>query len=324
VKAVMYHYVRPEQAAPPHFRHLPLDGFRRQLDHFAASAHIASAAEFEHALDSGEPAPESIVLTFDDGLRDHHDHVLPELRARGLWGIFFVSTLPYTRREVLDVHKVHLALGRAGGRAVLRELESLIGPEMLEPEYVERLDGSLYRGHVEDAATAQVKRLLNYHLRLEHRSRICHEVFLRSGGNEAEDLAAHYLSAEQLRLLREQGMWIGGHSGSHRLWSQLSLEAQAHEVRGSLGTLAELLGERIRGFCYPYGGDHSFNADTLGLLEVAGVEFAFSVEPRDIGASDLRRRRLALPRYDCNVFPHGLSRRGRAPEPSQGGEAGLR
>src|SRR6185295_4826270 len=157
----MYHYVRPERAALPYFRYLPLDGFRRQLDHFAATAHIVSADELQQALASGQPLRDSIVLTFDDGLRDHHEYVLPELRARGLWGIFFVSTLPYEQQRVLDVHKVHLALGRAGGQAVLRELEALIAPEMLQPEYVAQLAGELYRGHVEDEATARVKRLLN-------------------------------------------------------------------------------------------------------------------------------------------------------------------
>jgi peptidoglycan/xylan/chitin deacetylase (PgdA/CDA1 family) len=306
----MYHYVRPERAALPHFRYLPLDGFRRQLDHFAATAHIASAAEFQHALHSEQPEAGAVVLTFDDGLSDHFDYVLPELLARGLWGIFFVSTLPYAEQRVLDVHKVHLALGRAGGSAVLRELEALIGPEMLEPEYVARLEAELYRGHVEDEATARVKRLLNYYLRLEHRARLCHEVFVRTGGDEARDVAAHYASAEQLRAMRAQGLSIGAHSVSHRLLSQLNPAAQALEVHSSLASLEQILGEPVTSFCYPYGGPHSFNADTLQLLETARVEFAFSVEPRDIEAVDLRQRRLCLPRYDCNLFPHGASRVG--------------
>jgi peptidoglycan/xylan/chitin deacetylase (PgdA/CDA1 family) len=306
----MYHYVRPERAALPYFRYLPLDGFRRQLDHFATTGRIASAAEFEHALATGEAARDALVLTFDDGLFDHHEFVLPELQARGLWGIFFVSALPYLEQRVLDVHKVHLALGRAGGRGVLQELEALIRPEMLDAEAVAQLEDRLYRGHVEEAATAQVKRVLNYYLRLEHRSRICHEVFLRTGGDERADVAAHYANAAQLRALRRAGMCIGAHSISHRLLSQLSRAEQACEVQGSIVTLAELLGEPVDSFCYPYGGEHSFNADTLALLESAGIRFAFSVEPRDIDAADLRQRRLRLPRYDCNVFPHGASRVG--------------
>jgi len=310
MKAVMYHYVRPEHTAPPHFRYLPLDSFRRQLDHFQATTRVASEADFARALASGEPGPDSIVLTFDDGLRDHYEHVLPELRARGLWGIFYVATLPQTERRVLDVHKVHLALGRAGGKSVLAELRDVIRPDMVEPEYVARLEGNLYRGHVEDEATAEVKRLLNYYLRLEHRSMACHEVFRRTGGDDARDVVQHYASAAQLRLLRDAGMTIGGHSVSHHLLSQLSELDQEREIQDSLTTLAEVLGQRIASFCFPYGGDHSFNTHTLTVLEAAGIESCFSVDGRDISAADLRERRLALPRYDCNVFPHGASKLG--------------
>jgi peptidoglycan/xylan/chitin deacetylase (PgdA/CDA1 family) len=306
----MYHYVRPPETALPHFRYLPLDGFRRQLDHFARTAHIASAAEFGQCLASAQPAPDAIVLTFDDGLRDHAAFVLPELRARGLWGIFFVSTLPYAQR-VLDVHKVHLALGRAGGRVVLRVLEGLIQPEMIEPEYVASLQSELYRGHVEDEATSRVKRLLNYYLKLEHRAWLCHEVYLRTGGDPARDVPQHYLSGAQLHELSALGMTIGAHSVSHRLLSQLSAAEQEREVKGSIATLEQLLGQRVASFCYPYGGDHSFNADTLRLLTAAEIDFAFSVEARDIRSDDLRAR-LTLPRYDCNVFPHGESRVGQA------------
>jgi peptidoglycan/xylan/chitin deacetylase (PgdA/CDA1 family) len=309
----MYHYVRPESAAAPHFRYLPLDGFRRQLDHFTAQAHIASAAEFWEAIGRRQPAPGSVVLTFDDGLADHYRYVLPELRARGLWGLFFVPTLPYTTGRVLDVHKTHLALGRAGGRRVLRELEPLLRPELLEPDCAARLTGCLYRGHVEDEATLEVKRVLNYYLRLEYRTSICDQVYRRTGGVEQVDVQQHYASAEQLRELGAAGMTLGAHSVSHRLLSQLSPAEQTREVEDSLGTLGELLGERVRSFCYPYGGDHSFDAHTLGVLDRAGVEFAFSVEPREISAPDLSEKRLALPRFDCNAFPHGQSKLGPGP-----------
>jgi len=81
-------------------------------------------------------------------------------------------------------------------------------------------------------------------------------------------------------------------------------------VEESLGALGELLGERVRSFCYPFGGNHSFDAHTLGVLDRAGIEFAFSVEAREISARDLSEMRLALPRFDCNAFPHGQSKLG--------------
>jgi peptidoglycan/xylan/chitin deacetylase (PgdA/CDA1 family) len=307
MKAVMYHYVRPSGAALPCLHYLPLDSFRRQLDHLQAAYKVASARDFASALSGAELAGESLVLTFDDGLSDHYQYVLPELVARGLWAIFYVCTGPYSQAKLLDVHKVHLALGSAGGARVLRELMSLLSEDMLQPEYVARLDQDLYRGHVEDSATAQVKRLLNFHVRLEHRSRLCGEVFLRTGGDERLAVQAHYASVAQLRELRAAGMTVGAHSVTHRVLSQLSDAEQASEVMGSVATLRELLGERVETFCFPHGGAHTFTPHTLELLTAAGIEYCFSVEPRDIRTDDFRHQRLALPRHDCNAFPHGQS-----------------
>jgi hypothetical protein len=66
----------------------------------------------------------------------------------------------------------------------------------------------------------------------------------------------------------------------------------------------------VRSFCYTYGGDQSFDTHTLGVLEAAGIDFAFSVEAREISARDLSEKRLGLPRFDCNAFPHGQSKVG--------------
>ena len=75
-------------------------------------------------------APDGVLLTFDDGLRDHRDFVLPVLRERGLFGVFYVASGPAITGRILDVHKVHLVLGRMGGRAVLTWLEANT-PELL-------------------------------------------------------------------------------------------------------------------------------------------------------------------------------------------------
>ena len=71
----------------------------------------------------GAAAPSGFLLTFDDGLRDHVDFVLPVLRRRRLFGLFYVPSAPLTDGVVLDVHKLHLALGRVGGSALLDRLE---------------------------------------------------------------------------------------------------------------------------------------------------------------------------------------------------------
>ena len=125
MKALMYHYVRPERADLPYFRYLHVEDFAAQLDWIEANFGFVSRPDFERTLATGQPA-EGAVLTFDDGFADHFDHVFPELARRGLWGVFYVPTGVYDRAELLDVHRIHLLIGRHGGVAVLDHLVGLI------------------------------------------------------------------------------------------------------------------------------------------------------------------------------------------------------
>ena len=119
----MYHYVRPEVCGLPHFPYLSLADFECQLDDFARRYGFVCREDFVRWTEGG-PAPEGVLLTFDDGLRDHAEFVLPALQARGLFGLFYVSSGPALTERILDVHKVHLALGRLGGPAALAWLKA--------------------------------------------------------------------------------------------------------------------------------------------------------------------------------------------------------
>jgi hypothetical protein len=65
------------------------------------------------------------------------------------------------------------------------------------------------------------------------------------------------------------------------------------------------LQERLTTFCYPYRGSHVVTPQPGQRLALRRRRAAFNVEPRDIEMPDLRSRPQALPRYDCNQFPHG-------------------
>ena len=108
------------------------------------------------------------------------------------------------------------------------------------------------------------------------------------------------------------GMIVGSHGANHFLFSKLSVERQREEIAESFEYLSQVLGKPVTTFCYPYGGSHAFTSHTVSLLEEAGTLFSFDVNPRDITAEDLRRGRQALPRYDCNMFPHGRASLGAA------------
>ena len=58
-------------------------------------------------------------------------------------------------------------------------------------------------------------------------------------------------------------------------------------------------------YCHPYGGFHTFDQNTIDLLNIENVGYSFNVEPREIDENDLINCRNFLPRFDCNHFPFG-------------------
>lgn len=306
MKAVMYHYVRKPSAEVPHFTYLDADEFERQLDYFSKQYTVASRQQYLEALAAGEALKNSIILTFDDGLSDHYDFVRPALLKRGMWGIFFISTNPYVEQKLLDVHRTHYLLGKIGGAAFLRQVNSRIRDEMLLRDRAQLLEANTYTRQNNQQAVTSVKRLLNYLIRPESRRLLLDEIMQDVVGDESALAQDFYLSDTQIRQMVADGFDIGCHAHSHTLLSNLDESQQSHEISESTRILRGSTGNQLFPcFCYPYGGKHSYNADTLNLIEREGYTSGFSVESRDIVNSDLMAYRFELPRYDCNEFPHG-------------------
>jgi peptidoglycan/xylan/chitin deacetylase (PgdA/CDA1 family) len=306
MKAIMYHYVRPDDEAPPRYYHLGLDDFRRQLDHFEREYGFVERDRFLAAA-SGEadPPTEGVVLTFDDGLVDHHEWVLPELRERGLWGIFYVPTGPLADDSLLDVHRIHTLLGTYGGETVLAELEPRVSEDMIPDGRIEEFREETYTRQDNTESTDLVKRILNYYVTEDHRTALLDE--LLGVLSEADvPTSSVDMTDEQLRDLADAGMVVGSHTISHPVLANRPVAQQEREIVDSFAHLEETLdGLGTRTFCYPYGGFHTFTDETVAILEDTGSAFSFNVESRDIAESDLEESPQALPRYDCNEFPHG-------------------
>jgi peptidoglycan/xylan/chitin deacetylase (PgdA/CDA1 family) len=304
MKAIMYHYVRPAPERLPYFRYLHVADFARQLDWFAVHHGFITYDAFLTALETGE-APNGVLLTFDDGLADHYDHVLPLLLERGLFGLFYISTAPYLTGRLLDVHRIHLYLGRIGGQAALERLSRRLTDDMLTDAHVREFREATYSRQNNDVATTSFKRTLNYLISYRHRQAILDTLLTEEFGDEQQIASDFYLSHDQIRELHASGMVIGSHGLNHLVFSKLPMAQQREEITRSFADLSRITGSPVRTFCYPYGGAHTFTHDTVAVLDEAGSTFSFNVDPRDITAADLKNARQALPRYDCNMFPHG-------------------
>lgn len=312
---MMYHYIRSHREALPFFTYLHQDDFVKQLVYLESEYGFADQERFLEWIRHPELSkePPGVVLTFDDGFREHFEVVAPILAEFGAWGIFYVPSLVLTTKTILDVHRAHLLLGHLSGETCLKLLLDESVASMFPDEVREDFRSETYLNYKSgDAATTQFKRMINFYVDYTWRKELLDR--LTSGFISPSTWSAIssnlYMNSEMVRQLHEAGHLIGSHSVTHRLMSKLSEDEQRVEIGESSTVIREITGSFPLTFCYPYGGFPSFNSTTEKLLEETGLLFAFNVEERDISQHDVATRKFALPRYDCNSFPHGSVRVG--------------
>jgi peptidoglycan/xylan/chitin deacetylase (PgdA/CDA1 family) len=308
MKAIMYHYIRPDHPEFPYFKSLHVEDFEKQLDYFQETYGFVSKKEFLESLQTGQPV-DGVVLTFDDGFKDHYQYVMPTLLKRNLWGVFYINTGVHQLKKILDVHRIHLLLGKYKGKEVYEQLSKMLEKGHLKDEKIAAFKEDTYKLQDNDTYTALVKRTLNYYVDYKYREVIIDQlmdVFFEDEKSLFKDV---YLTPFEMREMHEKGMIIGSHTVHHPVMSKLDLKQQEEEILDSFAHLSSHISNfEAKTFCYPYGGFHTFTNETIKLLDKHEVEFSFNVESRDITAHDLKSKKQALPRYDCNEFPYGSCR----------------
>jgi peptidoglycan-N-acetylglucosamine deacetylase len=105
------------------------------------------------------------------------------------------------------------------------------------------------------------------------------------------------LSHQDLRSLNGDGFEIGGHGVAHEIMSEIPLKKVESVVSGCKATLEDILGNRIRMFCYPRG---RYTGQVVEALKHAGFEGARTVR---LLATENKYDRYNLP-TSIQVYPH--------------------
>lgn len=275
-QALMYHYVRHDDASPAvGYRALSPSVLEAQLDAIGRIATPVAWTAVAATLRDGPPLPDdAVLLTFDDGLRDHHDVVLPRLVARGLPAIFFV--LARDPGDGLTVgHRVHILLGTRSA-ATLRDqvLGGLARAERLRYASLERDIARTAPADPDDAWKRPLQREL-----APSAGPILRSLVEATIGPEPDIAAALYLDERGRADLVAAGMTLGGHGREHPWLDHVGPAALDREVAHS----AALLARHASGpwpFAYPYGGVPE-RAGTV--LRRHGFAAAFTTASRSTG-----------------------------------------
>jgi peptidoglycan/xylan/chitin deacetylase (PgdA/CDA1 family) len=299
---VMYHYVRDvERTAHPGVAACSTRDFAGQVAHLLRHYEPVDPADLIAAVRSGSPLPENgFVLTFDDGVRDHWDNVLPVLDRHGLKGIFAPIGLPYLQGRIPLVQKNQFVRGRLGEDRlpdVYLAAAGEVAPELDVVALIENAGPGDYRRGTEKYL--RFKYAVNRLIPFEVSERVLDRLFTEHVcPDEREFIRELYLDVAEIVELARAGHGIAGHSISHPSLPRLAEADQEREIAESLAWLGGLLGSPPSWFNYPYG-DHDERSQRV--VERLGVEIAYSTRPPIDWVSHEDRYRV--PRVDTCHLP---------------------
>jgi peptidoglycan/xylan/chitin deacetylase (PgdA/CDA1 family) len=274
--------------------------FEGQIQHLLRHYEPVEPDALLESVRTGSPLPDGFVLTFDDGVCDHWNNVLPVLERYGLHGIFAPIGLPYLEGKVPFVQKNQFVRGTLGEDRLADtyvDTARVVAPEVDVAGLIESTGPGEYRRGSEKYLRFKyaVNRLIPFDVSVRVLDRLFAEHVCDDERAFVEEL---YLSLDEIRELPRLGHAIAGHSITHPSLPRLPEAEQEREIADSLAWLGGLLGSPPIWFNYPYG-DH--DESTQRAAERSGVEIAYSTRPPiDWVSHDDRFR---VPRVDTYHLP---------------------
>ena len=299
---VMYHYIRKFNKETKNLNFLHQNSFIKQLNFFKKKYSFYNLTDNLRNVNSGK---KKILLTFDDGLKEHL-LIAKILKKKNIKGIFFITSKPLISRDFLTVHKIHLILAKLNKK----QLEQLFIKFNLEEFLKKKIFGvfKIQKNLLKKIKDLKKKEEVYFKIQLNIISQKKPEVidklfdYCFSKKKQKEIFKKFYLSKKDIIQIKKLGMEIGSHGHSHKVLSLLKKKDQLLDIKKSISYLKKITGEPITLFCYPYGGKSVYNNHTINILKKLSIVNAFSVESR---LAQKRDSLFEIPRFDCNDFPYG-------------------
>ncbi|HEX4143231.1 MAG TPA: polysaccharide deacetylase family protein [Pirellulales bacterium] len=306
--AVNFHYVRPSFAYPyPGIHGISPAQFASQLKLLRRVGSFVSAAELRRTVERQQPlASPSLVVTFDDGLREQFDHAWPILRELDIPAIFFINTLPIATGTIAAVHKIHLVRAHLEPAEFERRLRHKAAERGLSLPTENDAAAATNHYIYDTPAAAQLKFLLNFSLPPAARDAIVAEVFdERFPGREMAMSRQLYLEPEQIAELGRHEA-IGSHAHDHLPLGLLPTAAIETQTAMASHYLSDWAGYAPYAMSYPYGSREACSVTAADVARRCGIRFAFTMER---AANPDLSRPLHLARFDNNDLPGGKAAR---------------
>lgn len=305
VYIVMYHYIRELiHSRYPDIKGVNIAQFKDQINFFRYNFNIISPEQFMDAiLNRSELSNKSVLLTFDDGYIDHYTSVFPILKQYGLSAVFSMPAKILREHNVLDVNKIHFLLASVDINELLvdtyKKLDYYRGNEFNYPSNHELFEKLAKPNRFDPAEVVFIKRLLQVELSERLRNMITNELFRKYIPIDEEAFSRElYMSMDQVRLMKREGMCFGYHGYDHYWMNRLEKDQLTMDIDKALDVFDGVIDKNRWICCYPYG---SYSDSVIEAVKSKGSVLGIGTDV-ELARLDIHNP-FMLPRLDTNDFP---------------------
>ena len=303
ISMIMYHYVRPVKSSKyPKLKALEIIDFKKQILWFKKNYDVIGYDDFLDTINKKKiSGRKKVILTFDDGYKDHYNYVLPELKKNKISGFFYPPSKIIENKIILDVNKLHFILEvEVDRKKIINEINYYLKKYGHKNIFDMHIQLKEINSRYDDLDTSLIKKLLQYILPKDIRAKIINKLFNKIVGKSVTEFSSElYMNKENLTELYNEGMHVGSHGEFHTNWGKQNKQEQEKEILNSLNFFKKLKFDLNKlSVCYPYG---SYNKDTLKLVKKHNFKFGITTKVGPILRKNLNNKFL-LPRLNTNDF----------------------
>lgn len=261
----------------PHIQHLykvkTITEFEKELDFMLRYFRPISVNELTAYVKNRQTITQnSLVLSFDDGLKEMYEVVYPILKRKGIPAIFFLNTAFIDNRDLFFRYKASLII------------DKILNSDKDAYQILTEASGIKFKHNADAILQILSIDYKNRHLldSMAEKLGLSFKKFLES--------ERPYLETSQIKEMADNGFYFGAHSIDHPYFHEITPDEQLFQATESLRYIREHFGERHSFFSFPfydtlvkrsfyeklYGDDHNEKPSLIfGSAGLKNDEFPF-------------------------------------------------
>lgn len=306
VTLVTYHYVRDENKNNllNSLNYLHINNFKEQIMFFKKNASIIDNSQFlDILLSKRMPKKPCIMLTFDDGYKDHFKNITPILIDNKIKGLFYLTTDIFNNK-ILEVNKIQLIVNyKKNPKKLINEINLLLKKyqhPLINEKTIENLNLKKFKW--DDHYTKICKFFLQYQIKDYCRSEIVNILFKKILNiTKKKFIESMYLNLKDIHSMFKSGMTFGIHGKTHNHLNKISLQDVDKEIKGTIDFFNKYKINNNNLSCsYPYG---SYNRYVIEILKKNKISYAVTTNQDFLTKKNIDKV-FEIPRFPCNFFIH--------------------